>query len=682
MTGKLKIAVIGAGYVSRHHLAALRRISAVQLQAVVDLNLDAARALAAEFGVPRACATLQELADLLLDAVYVLTPPSSHCPLAMQALARGCHVLVEKPMAETVADCDRMIEAARNACKVLSVNHSDRLDPVVLQALALVDAGACGQLVNVDLLRGSEYPPYPGGPFSELYAKGSYPFQDLGVHGLYVLEAFLGPLSAVDIRYRSSGNNLHLQFDEWHAFAEGPRGIGRLQLSWNARPMQSRLIVQGTRGYIEVDRFLQTCRINRVLPGPKFIGMVVNAVRNGLAQAFGVPWNVVRFATGRLRPSPGIQHGAEGFARALIEGRPPPVSAAEGRRPIALMASVCAAADAERSAAIAARLQALEPADVLVTGAAGFLGRALVTRLAGQGLRVRALVRRRPAWLDAMPGVHAVCGDLGDADLVAHAVAGVARVYHVGAAMRGGPRDFEAGTIWGTRNVIDACLAHRVQRMVYVSSLSVLDHAGRVDGVPLREDAALEPFPQRRGLYTQTKLEAERMVRVAIDERGLPAVILRPGQIFGPGAERVTPNGVIGLAGRWVRVGFDDPTIPLVYVDDVVDALLLAGTSDAVLGKSFNLVDPTPLQLGIYLEAVRNWPRRDFGMLRVPRALLLAMSAGVALLGRLLRRDVPLTPYRVRSLRPLAGFELRAAREELGWSPGVGVEQGLRRTFG
>ena len=101
-----------------------------------------------------------------------------------------------------------------------------------------------------------------------------------------------------------------------------------------------------------------------------------------------------------------------------------------------------------------------------------------------------------------------VIGDLGDPRIVEHAVAGVGIVYHVGAAMRGGPRDFEAGTIWGTRNVLDACRKHATARLVYVSSMSVFDHAARRKGEVLTEDYRFEPHPQLRGAYTQTKLKA------------------------------------------------------------------------------------------------------------------------------------------------------------------------------
>ena len=84
--------------------------------------------------------------------------------------------------------------------------------------------------------------------------------------------------------------------------------------------------------------------------------------------------------------------------------------------------------------------------------------------------------------------------------------------------MKGSPADFQRGTVAGTRNVIDACLKHRVERVVYVSSVSVLDHAGSHAG-KVTEAWPLEPHAELRGAYTQTKLEAERMVMAAANVR-------------------------------------------------------------------------------------------------------------------------------------------------------------------
>ena len=680
--GKLRVGIVGAGYVARYHLAALSRLEFVDIVGICDPNLEAARALAAVFNIDFVGPGLDELvAACEPHAVHVLTPPSSHCQLTLQALDLGCHVFVEKPMAESVAECDAMIERAQARGRVLSVDHSDLFDPVVMEARRLVQSGACGEPLAVDIVRSSDYPAYAGGPLPAMVRQGSYPFRDLGVHGLYVLESLLGPIGHLDVQYRSTGRQPNLKFDEWHATATCAHGIGRLLLSWNARPMQNRLVVHGTGGTIEADRFLQICRLARLLPGPKFIGIVLNAFTHGLREVFRVPWNVLRFAAGHLRASPGIQQGAEAFARALHEGRPPPVSAEEGRRPIALMEAACVRADAERARELDARLAPLAPADALVTGASGFLGRRVVAALRARGERVRVLVRSPHAVSDATPDLQVVIGDLGDPRIVEHAVAGVRTVYHVGAAMRGDARDFEAGTLWGTRNVIDACVRHMVRRVVYVSSLSVLDHAGRDPAVAVTEASAYEPRPGDRGAYTQTKLAAETMVIEAIRERALPAVILRPGQIVGPGAERVTPNGTLAIAGRWIAVGPRSQTLPLVYVDDVVDGLLLAAGSPDATGRIFNLVDPHTVAQGDYLGMAKARLGSELRLVRLPVGVFLTLAAGIELLGRMIGRSMPLTRYRARSLRPLANFDTTAAHATLGWMPRTGLRRGLETTF-
>jgi nucleoside-diphosphate-sugar epimerase len=259
-------------------------------------------------------------------------------------------------------------------------------------------------------------------------------------------------------------------------------------------------------------------------------------------------------------------------------------------------------------------------------------------------------------------------------------MSGIELVYHAGAAMKGGAAEFEQGTIWGTRNVIDSCLKHGVKRLVYVSSLSVMDHAGHRTGDSVREDSCLEPYPQRRGAYTQTKLTAERMVIDAIKERGLRAVVVRPGQIFGPGAETVTPNGVIGIAGRWIVAGRGGCKLPLVYRDDVVDGLLAAADREEAAGKVINLVDPTPLDQNEYLRYARPALGKK-PVLKVPVFILMIAACGIELLGAILKRGVPLSRYRIRSLKPLYPFDISAAVKLLGWKPRTGTREGLQRTF-
>ena len=161
---------------------------------------------------------------------------------------------------------------------------------------------------------------------------------------------------------------------------------------------------------------------------------------------------------------------------------------------------------------------------------------------------------------------------------------------------------------------------------------------------------------------------------------GLSPVVVRPGQIFGPGAEKVPPYGTLALGGKWIVVGSGRIPLPLVYVDDVVDALLLASERKDVCGKIFQLVDDVRITQREYIDECR----RHIGDLKasyVSRAVFYAAGIAIGALGALLKRSVPLTRYKVSSIREIRTFDCSAAREELGWQPQVGVKRGMELMF-
>ena len=676
---RIRVGLAGAGYVSAYHARALRTLPFVEIVGIADPDRGRAEAVAAQFQIPRTWPSLQAMAEARPQVIHILTPPGTHAELALEAMDLGCHVFVEKPMAETAADCDRMIRRAAEKGVVLSVNHSARMDPIVLQALEMIRNGAVGEVLAADFFRNSDYPAYAGGPVvPPQFRKGSYPFQDLGVHGLYLLEAFLGPIRSADTRYYSSGHgDPNLVFDEWRTLAEAEKGTGQMYISWNSRPMQNEVVVHGTRGILHVDCYLQTLTLHKTYPAPKPVQRILGTGLNSLRMLWKVTANTVRFATGRLVPSPGIHVSVVKFHEALHRGEAPPVPPEEGRRIIALLEDVSRRADADKLAHLAETRPSRQPR-ILVTGAGGFLGRPLVKRLQDAGEPLRLLLRRPPK--SPLPGgPHLVFGDLGNPEAVDRAVEGVEIVFHVGAAMKGGPFEFSSGTVWGTRNVIDACQRHGVKKLVYVSSMSVLDHAGHRPGVAVNEASPYEPHPEQRGLYTQTKLEAEKMVVEAAAEGRIHAVILRPGQIYGPGAEKVPPSGTISL-GRWLVVGSGESRVPLVYVENVVDALLLAAEKDLPNGSIFQLVDPEGLRQREYVGYVRG-SGRPVKVSYVPKWFLKAAGWGVELLGKVLKRSMPLTPYRVQSITPLWPCDCAAARTRLGWEPRYTVREGMGKTY-
>ena len=155
----------------------------------------------------RAFGSLEGLVAAGANVIHALTPPSSHARVALEALERGCHVLVEKPVAESVEDALSIAQLARDKGLTASVNHSLLYDPQVRRALDKVRSGALGQVVSVDILRGSEYPPFEGGPLPPHYRDAGYPFRDLGVHCVYLIQALLGAIEEVQAEWATGGGS-------------------------------------------------------------------------------------------------------------------------------------------------------------------------------------------------------------------------------------------------------------------------------------------------------------------------------------------------------------------------------------------------------------------------------------------------------------------------------------------
>jgi 2-alkyl-3-oxoalkanoate reductase len=303
-------------------------------------------------------------------------------------------------------------------------------------------------------------------------------------------------------------------------------------------------------------------------------------------------------------------------------------------------------------------------------------------RLKSEGKPVRILARRplrESAW---DPNVEVVYGDLGHPESVDLAMEGIDTVYHVGATMAGGKADHERGSIVGTRNVVDSCLRHRVRRLVYVSSIIHLHYSAHESGKAVDESYPLEPHADKRGFYTQAKLQAEQIVKDAIRDHQLPAVILRPGQIFGRGAEKSAPTGAIGLGGRWVVIGSGKLPLPLVYVEDVVDALMMAAKNDGVLGSIFNIVDPTVVTQNEYVAYCRRFFGNDLKVVYAPKPVMFLAALAADVVSKLTRVALPLSIYRLESSRPIHPFNVSAATRRLGWTPRIGSVQGLEETFG
>ena len=246
----MKTAIVGCGSIASIHLSHLLRLKLSQVVAVCDLAREQAVKTARSYNIRNAYDDLGEMLALERpDVVHVLTPPASHAALAVQCLKARAHVLVEKPMALTLEEADRMVAAARETGRVLSVDHNRLFSPASLEARRSLEAGEMGELVSVEFFQGYGLP--PGVPASWLqnqwFAKlpGGL-IQDLAPHGLSFLLAFLGSPKRVSVLAKSSGKMPLAPADEVRVIMAGERILGTYTISLRSQPFMNYFTLSAT----------------------------------------------------------------------------------------------------------------------------------------------------------------------------------------------------------------------------------------------------------------------------------------------------------------------------------------------------------------------------------------------------------------------------------------------------
>lgn len=303
---------------------------------------------------------------------------------------------------------------------------------------------------------------------------------------------------------------------------------------------------------------------------------------------------------------------------------------------------------------------------VLVTGAGGFIGSHLTERLVELGAKTRALVHYRGngswGWLDeslCSHDIEVVMGDVQDRDSVAAAMKGVEVVFHL-AALIGIPYSYEAPlsylrtNIEGTLNVLEAARAGGAARVVQTSTSEVYGTAQRV---PITEDHPL----QAQSPYAASKIGADQLAGAFSRAFGLPVVILRPFNTFGPrqSARAVTPTIITQcLTGTRVRLGHLRATRDLNFVGNIVDGFLRAGAAPEAPGRTIHLGSGRETSITDLVRLVADQLGKSVEIEQDPT------------------RQRP-EPSEVERLVADAAV----AKQVLGWAPAVSLEDGLRTTI-
>ena len=315
---------------------------------------------------------------------------------------------------------------------------------------------------------------------------------------------------------------------------------------------------------------------------------------------------------------------------------------------------------------------------VLVTGASGFTGGHLARMLAQRGYTVRALVRT-PAQAGAVAaaGIEPAIGHLDDRPSLNRASKDIDVVYHIAAVYRqaGLPRaTYHMVNATAVGTLIEAAAAAGATRLVHCSTVGV---HGDIEHPPANEDAPLRPGD----IYQETKVEGEQVARDAGHRTGLPITIARPSGIYGPGDRRLLKLFKGIARRRFVVLGSGDIFYHLTYIDDLIEGFRLCGEVPAAANRTYILAGAEVTTLNELIRKIAHHAHVAPPSVKLPVWPFWMAGAACEAIFVPFGIEPPLYRRRVDFFTKSRAFDISRARAELGFTPRVGLDEGIQRTL-
>ena len=325
---------------------------------------------------------------------------------------------------------------------------------------------------------------------------------------------------------------------------------------------------------------------------------------------------------------------------------------------------------------------------ILVTGSSGFIGSRVVEALVQYGFRnLRCLIRPSSnvgrlkemiAWAKATANIELVTGDLLSRDDCRKAAANATIIYHLAAGFDKSFAGAFMNSALATRNLIEAFLEHgKPKRFVNVSSFAVYSNLSLKRGALLNETWPLEDSPQERfDAYGFGKLKQEELVKQNGERYKLPYVIVRPGAVFGPGKQELSGRIGINTFGFFIHLGGRN-RLPLTFVDNCAEAIVLAGITPGVDGEIFNVVDDDLLTSKEFMRAYRE--RTSSFSISIPYPLTYSLCWLWEKYSVLSKNQLPPVFNRRRCAAEWKGncYSNDKLKQRLGWSPKVNIKDAM-----
>jgi predicted dehydrogenase/nucleoside-diphosphate-sugar epimerase len=605
---RVKIAFIGCGNIAHVHMRFLNK-AGLAVDAVCDASKIRVDLFADKYGIDN---RYTEVDSLLLNekplAVHLLTPPHTHYALILKALSAGCNVLVEKPLCQSMKEFREISRLAEEKGLLVSVDHTRVYNPMIVQARKRVEGGEIGRIIRMEysyddpsLIKSEQsaggYRWARGVPAWFAKMRGGVAM-DLLPHPLSVILSFDQDLEISHCRSDLLSGGI---IDELCVMLKSLKSSAVINFSLNQRPLKNVFSIYGEKGSIRIDlrNMFSVFQPQRRLPG--ILSRVAVAMGESWQILAGFSINVSRLIMGKAHTYDGLDQIIECFYKSVNTSEAPvEIPHINAGRVTALMDEILDAslgqepADPAKDNITQPEPERLSrPADYMVFGGTGFIGGTIVRYLDNSKKAVRVFCRPTSNVKRLPPSVGLAFGDLRDPVAVSDSLRGVKTVIHCAAAMSGDWAEFYESTVQGTRNLLNSLEKSPVERFVYISSLGVLDYNKFKNGGRVDESSPVESRPADRGFYTRAKVEAEDLVvKFAVANPHIKVVILRPGLVYGSESNNNLQNCGILLDKYLLVFGLGNRYLGLNYVENLAQAVLIAGEADLASGSMIHVVDP------------------------------------------------------------------------------------------
>ncbi|MBU1088096.1 MAG: SDR family NAD(P)-dependent oxidoreductase [Candidatus Omnitrophica bacterium] len=589
----LRIGIIGCGNIAKVHLNYVKGLVDLSNIALCEKDAIRLKEFAKDSGVTNNFNLLNDLIEKFKpDVVHILTPPASHRDIAIQCLNKGVHVLIEKPMCVSVEDADEIIKAAKDAKLLVCVDHMRLYESPMLRFRKIYDSGVLGEIVKISAGYSYDSKARVDTDAASRW-RNKLPgasFFDVLPHPLCILEEYLPEIKLDNATLRKDNNG---EIDEVLCTFSSKKAIASLHMSLNVFPLVNYVTFECSNGLVNIDfrNFLFYTRRSVGLSGP--IERIIGNLSISWQIFFGTLSSIFKFIQGKLDPYDGLKYIIVDFYKAVETKSLKSIVPAEKAKKLLEITNEIFPKPGDDEKPVSRPI--LSTADVLVTGGTGGIGRRLVNRLLKNGLKVRVLSHRNlnDEELNSLfeGQVTLVKGDVYNFEDVSYACNGIKTVFHLAAAMKGDWNYHLDTTVTGTRNLLEAAQQKGVNKFIYVSTLNVYDAKNYPRNGQINEEFQYEDHPEKRGNYSGAKLMAEKIVLEYIENKNMLISIVRPGLVYGHN-DIILPKDIGIRVGKRLLVVFGGGRkIPLVYVENLIDALMLFMKKEKQSFNVFNIVD-------------------------------------------------------------------------------------------